>query len=92
MVETGNTENNAIIIDGSHIKVHQDATRLGLGAEEQVFGKTKGGRNSKISAAVNGNGKAIKLLLVKGNEHGCNFFYGVKLAVNERKSYPFVWN
>ena len=69
MVETGNTENNAIIIDGSHIKVHQDATGLGLSAQEQVFGKTKGGRNSKISAAVNGNGKAIKLLLVKGNEH-----------------------
>ncbi len=69
MVETGNAKNSAIIIDGSHVKVHQDATRLGLSAEEQVFGKTKGGRNSKISAAVNGNGKAIKLLLVKGNEH-----------------------
>ena len=34
-----------------------------------MFGKTKRGGNSKLSAAVNDKGKALKLLLVQGNEH-----------------------
>jgi transposase len=33
------------------------------------LGKTKGGRNSKLNACVNGNGKALFILLRPGNEH-----------------------
>lgn len=55
-------------IDGTHIKVHQDACHFGQSPEEQGFGKTKGGRNSKLNALVNGRGKLIRLKLVQGNE------------------------
>lgn len=56
------------VIDGTHIKVHQDACRLGGEPAKQGFGKTKGGRNSKINALTNGRGKLLRLKLVPGNE------------------------
>jgi len=56
------------IIDASHVKVHQDACHFSQSAEQQGFGKTKGGRNSKLSAVTNGNGKLVNLKLVPGNE------------------------
>ena len=56
------------IIDGTHVKVHQDACYFFSSPEEQRFGKTKGGRNSKINAVTNGAGKLISLALVTGNE------------------------
>ena len=57
------------ILDASHVKCHQDAARFHQSAEDQKLGKTKGGRNTKISAVVNAKGKAVGLLLVQGNEH-----------------------
>lgn len=63
-----------IIVDASYIKVHQDATRSPLSAEEQKLGKTKGGRNTKISASVNSRGKLLKAALVCGNEHDSQSF------------------
>ena len=54
-------------IDATHIKVHQDACRHTLKPEERGLGKTKGGRNSKVHACVNGKGKAVKLMLLPGN-------------------------
>jgi len=62
-------QREGIIIDASHVKVHQDASRYWQSPEEQLFGKTKGGRNTKISAAVTLSGKALSLKLVCGNEH-----------------------
>ena len=56
-------------IDATYIKVHQDACRHTLRPEERGLGKTKGGRNSKVHACVNGKGKAVKLMLLPGNEH-----------------------
>ncbi len=57
------------ILDTSHVKCHQDAARSAESAEDQKLGKTKGGRNTKVSAVVNKTGKAVALLLVPGNEH-----------------------
>lgn len=57
------------VIDATHIKVHQDACRHSQPAEQRALGKTKGGRNSKLHACVNGDGKALFLLLRPGNEH-----------------------
>ena len=57
------------VIDATHIKVHQDACRHSQPADQRALGKTKGGRNSKLHACVNGNGKALFLLLRPGNEH-----------------------
>lgn len=56
------------IIDATHIKVHQDACHFSQSAEKQGFGKTKGGRNSKLSAVTNSRGKLLSLKLVAGNE------------------------
>ena len=56
-------------LDGSHCKAHQDACRSSYQAEEEGLGKTKGGRNTKISAVVNSIGKAVNLEIVPGNLH-----------------------
>lgn len=72
-----------LIVDGTHIKAHQDSTRSPLSAESQKLGKTKGGRNSKISASVNSQGKAVKLVLVCGNEHDSLSFFDTIPAVFE---------
>jgi hypothetical protein len=57
------------VIDTTHIKVHQDACRHPQSPELRGLGKIKGGRNSKLNACVNGNGKALFILLRPGNEH-----------------------
>ncbi len=56
-------------IDATHIKVRQDACRHTLRPEVRWLGKTKGGRNSKVRACLNGKGKAVNLMLLAGNEH-----------------------
>jgi len=61
-------EDEIRVIDGTHIKVHQDACHFGDSPENQGFGKTKGGRNSKLNALTNGKGKLVRLKLVPGNE------------------------
>ena len=58
-----------LIIDATHVKAHQDASRSPQTLKEQRLGKTKGGRNTKISAAVTLSGYAFSLKLVCGNEH-----------------------
>lgn len=56
------------VVDGTHIKVHQDACYFLSTPEKQRFGKTKGGRNSKINAVTNRGGKPLDLVLIAGNE------------------------
>lgn len=56
------------IIDGSHIKIHQDACHDASKYEEQGFGQTKGGRNTKVNAVTNGKGKLLNLVLIPGNQ------------------------
>ena len=57
------------IIDGSHVKVHQDACYALGTSENQCFGKTKGGRNTKLHAMTNAEGKLLDLKLLPGNEN-----------------------
>ena len=59
----------AVMLDATHVKAHQDASKHPLTAEEQKLGKTKGGCNTKISAAVNVVGLPLSMKLVCGNEH-----------------------
>ena len=56
------------IIDGTHVKVHQDACYFLSTPQKQRFGKTKGGRNSKLNVVTNSDGKALGLELIAGNE------------------------
>jgi len=64
----------ALMVDASHVKAHQDATRSPLDPHIQKLGKTKGGRNTKLSACVNVAGRAVKIILVPGNEHDSKSF------------------
>lgn len=56
-------------LDTSHVKVHQDASNPAGGQQNQAIGRTKGGLNTKISAWVDGRGRAISLSLAAGQQH-----------------------
>ena len=62
-------EDNFAIMDATHVKVHQDACYYPLDDKDQCFGKTKGGRNTKIHALTNAKGQALNLILTEGNRH-----------------------
>lgn len=55
-------------LDTSHIKVHQDASNPAGGQSKQAMGRTKGGLNTKLSAWVDGQGKAVELSLAPGQD------------------------
>src|SRR5690606_16296916 len=59
----------AVMLDASHQSAHQDASKHPLPADEQKLGKTIGGRNTKLSVAVNLVGLPVSFDLVCGNEH-----------------------
>jgi transposase len=56
-------------LDSSHIKVHQDASNPAGGQKNQAFGRTKGGLNSKVTALVDGRGRAVQLALAPGQRN-----------------------
>ena len=53
-------------LDASHIKVHQDGSNPAGGQQNQAIGRTKGGLNTKLSAWVDGQGRAVSLSLAPG--------------------------
>ncbi len=53
-------------LDSSHIKVHQDGSNPIAGQQNQGIGRTKGGLNTKLSAWVDGRGRALRLALAPG--------------------------
>jgi transposase len=59
-------------LDASHIKVHQDASNPAGGQENQAMGRTKGGLNTKLSAWVDGQGRAVSLSLAPGQAADVN--------------------
>ena len=64
-----NNEDSFAVMDASYVKVHQDACYFPLDDENQCFGKTKGGRNTKIHALTNGKGQALNFILTPVNKH-----------------------
>jgi len=56
-------------IDCTHIKAHQDASNAAGGAGAQAIGRTKGGANTKLSAVVDGLGRATGVSLAPGNRN-----------------------
>lgn len=52
-------------LDATHIKVHQDANAC-MAQCFQAVGRTKGGRNTKVTALVDGAGRAVQLALAPG--------------------------
>jgi len=53
-------------LDASHVKVHQDGSNPAGGQQNQAIGRTKGGLNTKVSAWVDGHGRAVSLSLAAG--------------------------
>lgn len=53
-------------VDASHIKVHQDASNPAGGQQNQAMGRTKGGLNTKLTAWVDGRGRAVQVALSAG--------------------------
>jgi transposase len=68
-LEGNSTTHELLSMDATFVKAHQDACRHGGDPEKQGLGKTKGGRNSKINALVNGEGRAVRMILLPGNQH-----------------------
>jgi len=56
-------------VDSSCAKVHKHGTGGQGGHEKQDIGDTRGGRNTKIHALVDGKGNPLRLLLTPGNRH-----------------------
>ncbi len=61
-----NAQGRLRFLDTSHIKVHQDASNPAGGQQNQAIGRTKGGLNTKLSAWVDGRGRAVSLSLAAG--------------------------
>ena len=52
-------------LDATHIKVHQDGSSGGH-QEVQAMGRTKGGLNTKMTAMVDGAGRALQITVAPG--------------------------
>ena len=61
------------MLDGSIVKVHQDAMRSNLDKAKEAIGCSVGGLSSKIHAKVDAFGFPMKLLLSQGQEHESQF-------------------
>ena len=57
-----------LFLDSTHVKVHKSGSNPAGGQQFQALGRTKGGLNTKIHAAVDGKGNPAALLLSAGNE------------------------
>lgn len=53
-------------IDSTCIKVHKDGANPAGGQATQALGRTKGGLNTKIHAAVDGKGRPVSIVLTPG--------------------------
>lgn len=56
-------------LDCSHIKLHQHGANPPGGQALQAIGRTKGGINTKLAAAVDAEGRAVRLCLAPGQQH-----------------------
>lgn len=57
------------MLDGSIIKVHQDAMRSGYDKTVEAIGSSVGGLSSKIHAKVDSFGQLINIILTPGQVH-----------------------
>ena len=57
------------MLDGSIVKVHQDAMRSGLEKASEAIGRSVGGLTSKIHAKVDALGQLVKVVLTPGQVH-----------------------
>lgn len=53
-------------LDATHVKLHQDAANPAQGQCLQAMGRTRGGLNTKVTALVDGRGRAIQVRIDSG--------------------------
>lgn len=53
-------------VDSTCIKVHKDGANPAGGQENQALGRTKGGLNTKLHVAVDGQGRPVSIVLTPG--------------------------
>ena len=63
------------MLDGSIVKVHQDATRSCLNKSDEAIGASVGGLSTKIHAKVDAFGQLLKILLSPGQAHESQFVF-----------------
>ena len=56
-------------LDCSHIKLHQHGANPAGGQCAQAIGRSKGGLNTKLAAAVDARGRAVAVALAPGQQH-----------------------
>lgn len=56
-------------LDCSHIKLHQHGANPPGGQLAQAIGRSKGGLNTKLAAAVEARGRAVAVALAPGQQH-----------------------
>ena len=59
-------QDRARAIDSTCIKVHKDGANPAGGQATQALGRTKGGLNTKLHAAVDGQGRPVSIVLTPG--------------------------
>ena len=72
-----------VMLDASHIKVHQHGMGAPRGTEDA--GRTKGGINTKIHVAVDSHGMPIRFLITAGNQADCT--QGIPSARTQSRLY-----
>ena len=63
------------MLDGSIVKVHQDATRSCLNKPDEAIGASVGGLSTKIHAKVDSFGQLLKIILSPGQAHESQFVF-----------------
>jgi transposase len=79
-------DSRAVYLDSTHIKVHRCGLNAAGGREEQAIGKTKGGWNTKLHAAVDASGVPQSLRLSPGNEADVSHATAVLEELSVRKA------
>jgi transposase len=70
-------------VDATHIKVHQDGSSGGH-QETQAIGATKGGLNTKVTALVDGQGRALQIAVAPGQCADVKAVHAIKLPTGKQ--------
>jgi hypothetical protein len=83
---TREQEGSLVLSDATHVKVHQDASRVCGELSDSAMGRTRGGLNTKVTALVDSRGRPLQILVDAGNRAD------VKAAEEPRFRAKSVWS
>ena len=66
------------MLDGSMVKVHQDATRSCFNKPDAAIGASVGGWSTKVHAKVDAFGQWMKLIVSPGQAHESPFVFDMR--------------